>query len=157
MLSQLRTKSKWIWSLSDLFSFDSSTDEPDYGFGDFVWDFLNGASWGVLGLAGNVLSHSENVAKVENFINSISGDFDPKPYLDSAFASKETVIDFVKNTFLTELIVPLQDQIKEIRDQKDNKEQELQNAKERREKLESSKATISKQISSLAEFKLSFQ
>jgi hypothetical protein len=142
---------------SDLFSFDSSTDEPDYGFGDFVWDFLNGASWGVLGLAGNVLSHSENVAKVENFINSISGDFDPKPYLDSAFASKETVIDFVKNTFLTELIVPLQDQIKEIRDQKDNKEQELQNAKERREKLESSKATISKQISSLAEFKLSFQ
>ena len=31
------------------------------------------------------------------------------------------------------------------------------NAKERREKLESSKATISKQISSLAEFKLSFQ
>jgi FtsZ-binding cell division protein ZapB len=142
---------------SDLFSFDSGTDEPDYGFGDMVWDFLNRASWGVLGLAGNVLSHGENVAKVENVINSISGDFDPKPYLDSAFASKETVIDFVKNTFLTELIVPLQDQIKEIRDQKDNKEQELQNAKERREKLESSKATISKQISSLAEFKLSFQ
>ena len=142
---------------SDLFSFDSSTDEPDYGFGDMVWDFLNGASWGVLGLASNVLSHGENVAKVENVINSISGDFDPKPYLDTAFASKETVIDFVKNTFITELIEPLQEQIKEIRDQKENKEKELQNTKKRRDELVASKATISTQISSLAEFKLSFQ
>ena len=123
---------------------------------DMVWDFLNGASWGVLGLAGNVLSHGENVAKVENVINSISNDFDPVPYLDSAFASKETVIDFVKNTFITELIEPLQDQIKEIRNQKDNKEKELHNAKERRDELESSKATISTQISSLAKFKSSF-
>lgn len=140
----------------DLFTFDSESDEPDYGYGDMVWDFLNGASWGVLGLAGNVLSHGENVAKVENVINSISNDFDPVPYLDSAFASKETVIDFVKNTFITELIEPLQDQIKEIRNQKDNKEKELHNAKERRDELESSKATISTQISSLAKFKSSF-
>lgn len=141
---------------SDLFSFDSGTDD-DYGLGDFVLDFLNGASFGVLGLAGNVLSHNANVAEVEKSINSISGDFDPKPYLDTAFASKETVIDFVKNTFITELIEPLQEQIKEIRDQKDNKEKELQNAKKRRDELESSKATISNQISSLTEFKLSFQ
>ena len=141
---------------SDLFSFDSGTDD-DYGLGDFVLDFLNGASFGVLGLAGNVLSHNANVAEVEKSINSISGDFDPKPYLDTAFASKETVIDFVKNTFITELIEPLQEQIKEIRDQKDNKEKELQNAKKRRDELESSKATISYQISSLTEFKLSFQ
>lgn len=141
---------------SDLFSFDSGTDD-DYGLGDFVLDFLNGASFGVLGLAGNVLSHNANVAEVEKSINSISGDFDPKPFLDTAFASKETVIDFVKNTFITELIAPLQEQIKEIRDQKDNKEKELQNAKKRRDELESSKATISNQISSLTEFKLSFQ
>jgi len=140
----------------DLFTFDSESDEPDYGYGDMVWDFLNGASWGVLGLAGNVLSHGENVAKVENVINSISNDFDPVPYLDSAFASKEEVIDFIKNTFITELIEPLQDQIKEIRNQKDNKEKELQNARERRDELEKSKATISTQISSLAEFKSSF-
>ena len=141
---------------SDLFSFGAATDEPDYGLGDMVWDLLNGASWGLLGVLGNFLSHSENVAKVEKFINSISADFDPSPYLDTAFARKEEVIDSVKSTFLTELIEPLQEQIKEIRDQKDNKEKELQNAKNRRDELESTKATISIQISSLAEYRKSF-
>lgn len=138
---------------SDLFSFDSGTDERDYGVVDMVWDILNKVT--VLGLVNNFLRHSENVVKVENFINSISGDFDFKPYLDTAFASKETVIDFVKNTFITELIEPLQEQIKEIRDQKENKEKELQNTKKRRDELVASKAIISTQISSLAEFKLS--
>lgn len=141
---------------SDLFSLEAATDEPDYGLGDMVWDLLNGASWGLLGVLGNFLSHSENVAKVEKFINSISADFDPTPYLDTAFARKEEVIDVVKSTFITELIKPLQEQIKEIRDQKDNKEKELQNAKNRRDELESSKATIAIQISSLAEYKKSF-
>ena len=141
---------------SDLFSLGAATDEPDYGFGDMVWDLLNGASWGLLGVLGNFLSHSENVAKVEKFINSISADFDPSPYLDTAFARKEEIIDSVKRTFLTKLIEPLQEQIKEIRDQKDNKEKELQNAKNRRDELESTKATISIQISSLAEYKKSF-
>lgn len=141
---------------SDLFSLGATTDEPDYGLGDMVWDLLNGASWGLLGVLGNFLSHSENVAKVEKFINSISADFDPSPYLDTAFARKEEVITLVKSTFITELIEPLQEQIKEIREQKDNKEKELQNAKDRRDELESSKATISIQISSLAEYKKSF-
>ena len=141
---------------SDLFSFGADTDKPDYGLGDMVWDFLNGASWGILGGLDNFLSHSKNVAAVEKVINSISADFDPSPYLDTAFVRKEEIIDAVKSTFLTKLIEPLQEQIKEIRDQKDNKEKELQKAKNRRDELESSKATISIQISSLAEYKKSF-
>ena len=140
---------------SDLFSFESGTDEPDYGWGDMVWDILNGASWGVFGLVGNILSHNENVANVENFINSISGDFNPEPYLDTAFKRKDIVIDSVKNTFITELIEPLQDQIKEIRDQKENKEKELQTAKNRREELESIKTIIATQISNFSELKAS--
>lgn len=140
---------------SDLFSIESGTDEPDYGFGDMVWDILNGASWGVLGFAGNILSHNSQVADVENFINSISGDFNPEPYLDTAFKSKDIVIDFVKNEFITELIEPLQDQIKEIRDQKENKEKELQTAKNRREELESIKTIIATQISNFSDLKAS--
>lgn len=138
---------------TELFSFDSDSDEPDYGFGSIVWGFLNGASWGMLGLADNILSHDTNVAEVENFINSISNDFDPKPYLETAFASKDTVIDFVKTTFITELIEPLQEQIKEIRDQKENKEKELSDAKRRRDELESAKAVIAQQISNISEIK----
>lgn len=140
---------------SDLFSIESGTDEPDYGFGDMVWTFLNGACFGVLGLAGNILSHNSQVAEVEKSINSISGDFNPEPYLDTAFKSKDIVIDFVKNEFITELIEPLQDQIKEIRDQKENKEKELQTAKNRREELESIKAIIASQISSFSDLKAS--
>lgn len=147
---------------SDLFSIESGTDEPDYGFGDMVWEILNGASWGVLGFLGNGLkfvdnglNHSKQVANVENFINSISGDFNPEPYLDTAFKSKDIVIDFVKYTFITELIEPLQDQIKEIRDQKENKEKELQTAKNRREELESIKTIIATQISNFSDLKAS--
>jgi dynamin family protein len=140
---------------SDLFSIESGTDEPDYGFGDMVWDILNGASWGVLGFAGNILSHNSQVADVENFINSISGDFNPEPYLDTAFKRKDIVIDSVKYTFITELIEPLQDQIKEIRDQKENKEKELQTAKNRREELESIKTIIATQISNFSDLKAS--
>ena len=140
---------------SDLFSIESGTDEPDYGWGDMVWDILNGASWGVLGFAGNILSHNSQVADVENFINSISGDFNPEPYLDTAFKSKDIVIDFVKNEFITELIEPLQNQIKEIRDQKENKEKELQTAKKRREELESIKTIIATQISNFSDLKAS--
>lgn len=140
---------------SDLFSIESGTDEPDYGWGDMVWDILNGASWGVLGFAGNILSHNSQVADVENFINSISGDFNPEPYLDTAFKSKDIVIDFVKNEFIAELIEPLQNQIKEIRDQKENKEKELQTAKKRREELESIKTIIATQISNFSDLKAS--
>lgn len=140
---------------SDLFSIESGTDEPDYGFGDMVWTFLNGACFGVLGLAGNILSHNSEVAEVEKSINSISGDFNPEPYLDTAFKSKDIVINFVKNEFITELIEPLQNQIKEIRDQKENKEKELQTAKNRREELESIKTIISTQISNFSDLKAS--
>lgn len=147
---------------SDLFSIESGTDEPDYGFGDMVWEILNGASWGVLEFLGNGLkfvdnglNHSKQVANVENFINSISGDFNPEPYLDTAFKSKDIVIDFVKYTFITELIEPLQNQIKEIRDQKENKEKELQTAKKRREELESIKTIIATQISNFSDLKAS--
>ena len=138
---------------SDLFTYDSGSDEPDFGWGDLVWDFLNGASWGVLGLAGNVLTHSENVAKVENVINSISGNFDPKPYLDSAFASKETVINLVKNRFITELIEPLQKQIQEIRTHKYDKEKELSEAKEKLIEIENSQKAIASQFAEINNLK----
>ena len=104
-------------------------------------------------MAGNFLSHGEIVAKVENFINSISSDFDPKPYLDSAFASKETVIDFVKKTFITELREPIQKQIQEIRTNKYDKEKELCEAKEKLIEIENSKKAIANQFAEINNLK----
>ena len=139
---------------SDLFSYDSNSDETDYGFGDFVWDFLNGASWGALGVIGNFLSHGDSVAKIEDVINSISNDFDPTPYLEHAFQSKDEVIELVRENFITGLIEPLQEQIQEIRSKKDNKEKELKSAVARRTELEEKKTVLVKQIQSISEMKV---
>lgn len=122
---------------SDLFSFD-----------DMVWNIPNG-------VVKHFLNHNSQVAEAENFINSISRDFNPRPYLEVAFAKKDEIINSIKNKYITELIEPLQNQIKEIRDQKENKEKELQTAKNRREELESIKTIIATQISNFSDLKAS--
>ena len=48
VLKSTQNKIQMDMESSDLFSFDSGTDERDYGVGDMVWDILNRASWGVL-------------------------------------------------------------------------------------------------------------
>ena len=134
---------------SDIFAYNSDLSEENYGWGDAVWDFLNGASWGLLGLAGNILGHTENVANVENAINKISADFDPTPYLESAFSSKDKTIESVRGYFIKDLIEPLQQQIQEIRSKKGEKEKELHAAKEKLEKLETAKSLIESQIENI--------
>lgn len=134
---------------SDIFAYNSDLSEENYGWGDAVWDFLNGASWGLLGLAGNILGHTENVANVENAINKISADFDPTPYLESAFSSKDKTIESVRGYFIKDLIEPLQQQIQEIRSKKGEKEKELHAAKEKLEKLETAKVLIESQIENI--------
>lgn len=140
---------------SDLFSYDSESGETNYGFGDGVWDFLNGASFGILGLAGNILCHDDDVAKVEDVINSISNNFDPNPYLNHAFQSKDEVINFVRENFITGLIEPLQEQIQEIRSKKAEKEKELKLAENRKKELTDKKEILNKQLLDIAEMKQS--
>lgn len=142
---------------------------PDFDSGDFVkstqnkiqmdmdsrdlFAFDNGASWGSFGVVGNILHHSENVAKIEKTINSISNDFDPQPYLDNAFSSKDTVIEFVKQTFISDLIEPLQEQIKEIRSKRDEKEKELKACEVKRTELEEKKKRILAQLEEVTRIK----
>lgn len=118
-----------------------------------LFAFDNGASWGSFGVVGNILHHSENVAKIEKTINSISNDFDPQPYLDNAFSSKDTVIEFVKQTFISDLIEPLQEQIKEIRSKRDEKEKELKACEVKRTELEEKKKRILAQLEEVTRIK----
>lgn len=139
---------------SDLFSFKEDDDnDTNYGWGDVIWDVLNGASWGLLGVIGNILSYDENLAKVEDFINSISRDFDPSPYLDHAFMRKDAVIDSVKTAFITDLIEPLQEQIEDIHTKQNQKESELKNAQRERDALETQKGLIRTQIDEMNKIK----
>lgn len=139
---------------NDLFSFKEDDDnDTNYGWGDVIWEVLNGASWGLLGVIGNILSYDENLAKVEDFINSISRDFDPSPYLDHAFMRKDAVIDSVKEAFITDLIEPLQEQIEDIRTKRNQKESELKNAQRERDALETQKGLIRTQIDEMNKIK----
>lgn len=131
---------------SDLFTYESGTGDVDYGLSDFFFDFLNGASWGMLGLAGNILTHGDEVAKVEDVINRISAEFDPTPFLESALQNKESIIEQVQNIFINELIEPLQEQIQEIRSQKADKETRLIQAHEKLSVEEQNKKTLAAQI-----------
>jgi len=131
---------------SDLFTYESGTGDVDYGLSDFFFDFLNGASWGMLGLAGNILTHGDEVAKVEDVINRISAEFDPTPFLESALQNKESIIEQVQNIFINELIEPLQEQIQEIRSQKADKETRLIQAREKLSVEEQNKKTLAAQI-----------
>lgn len=133
---------------TDLFKVDSSKEE-DYGAGDFIYDILNGASWGALGIVSNLLSHDDNVAEVEKKINNISNNFNPLLYLECAFQSKDTTIEKVKSKFITNLIEPLQEQIQEIRGKKQEKEKELQTSVAKREELEKQKKIIAEQLSNI--------
>lgn len=138
---------------NDLFAFDNDSENNDYGLGDLFRDFLNGASFGILKVAGNVLNHSDSVVKVENVINSISNEFDPNPFLDNAFKSKDAVIDFVKQTFISDLIEPLQEQIKEIRSKMNDKENELKLSEKKRSELEEQKKLILAQLDEINHIK----
>ena len=106
-------------------------------------------------LVGNILTHDEDVAKIEDYINSISRDFDPTPYLEHAFKSKDEIIEFVKKRFITDLIEPLQEQIQEIRSKKNDKEKELKISETKRRELESKKKLISSQLEEITQIKSS--
>lgn len=154
-VKSMKNKIQMDMESSDLFNVDQSTDESGSGFEEFIRDFVNGFTFGIAGVLDNAFTHNENVAKIESTINSYSANFDPQPYLEHAFRSKDDVIDYVKKSFIEDLITPLRDQIQEIRNNKDQKEKELQASKIKRDELEEKKSTISKQLISISEIKSS--
>ncbi len=134
---------------NDLFSY-ANDDEEEITWGGVIGSICNGALNGVtLGLWEKTIdsiSHSGIKKDVSDEINSISREFDPKPYLNQAFNSKDKIIEYVRNRFINELIEPLQKQLTSVRSKINNKEQELHNAKEECKVLEERKRDIAKQI-----------
>ena len=130
---------------SNLFSL-ANDDEEQITWSDIVGSifqvFLNVYTLGTM----NLINHSAKVKEVSDNINSISREFNPEPYLNQAFKSKDKIIEYVRNRFINELIEPLQEQLTNVRSKINNKEQELHNAKEECKVLEERKRDIAKQI-----------
>ena len=126
---------------SDLFSL-ANDDEEQITLSDIFKVFLNIYTLETMDL----INHSAKVKEVSDNINSISRKFDPEPYLNQAFKSKDKIIEYVRNRFINKLIDPLQEQLTSVRSKIDDKEQEIRNAEDKRKILEERKRDIEKQI-----------
>ena len=111
---------------------------------------MKGASFGTLDVLVNAVSHNENVSAVLSEINKINSGFDPMPYLESAFHSKDQMIEFIKNKFFSELIDPMQKDIAKIRTDKDQRESNLQNCIKKKDELINRLKTIEEQYETLS-------
>ena len=133
-----------------MFSFDNNSDEEDASVMDIIlagaFSFLNGYTFGALGMAKIMFTHGEEKKKLLKHISDISNDFNPQDYLESILKHKEEIIEVVKKSFINELINPMQEQIQVIRSKKGDKEKQLAEAKIKLEKLKGQKVEIEKQL-----------
>lgn len=138
---------------NDLFTMTNERTEEESGLLDFIAKYLDMACFGVIGLAGRILSYNEDKAEVMDHINSISRDFDPTPYLDAVMSRKESIISLVKSVFIGELIEPLQEQIKEVKSYKADKTTRLKTAEDRLIALGKTKNELHQQMSEIEKLK----
>lgn len=138
---------------SDLFKTDGAEDDDNYGLLDILTSFINGASFGAAEAVGNIIVHDQEVSERISCLNQIRNGFNPEPYLEHAFHSKDVIIGTIKQKFLVELLEPLQQQIKGIREIKDTKATELECLKADKTTLEGELSSIKEQLVALGQMK----
>lgn len=144
---------------SDLFSIDASEEEEEdetWGeiFGECVNEFLKGATFGAWGLLTNAYNHDDVKQKALQWTYQISSNFDPMPYLESAFSKKDEAIEKIQDCFIKELIEPLQKDIQEIRENRSKKEQMKKEAEEKKDALQLKSQTITSQLEEVCNMKV---
>lgn len=134
---------------NEMFTFDNNVEE-NYGWTDFVFAFLNGATYGALGIVNRVVTHAENKNNLLKYISNISNEFDPQCFLEGIKKHKDEIIGTVKDNFIQELISPMQEQIKEIRSTKGDKEKQLNEARSCLVCLKAEKDRVHTQINEIS-------
>lgn len=135
---------------NEMFTFDNNVEEVNYGWTDAVFDFLNGATYGALGMVNRVFTHAENKKNLLKYISDISNEFDPQCFLEGIKKHKDEIIGAVKDNFIQELISPMQEQIKEIRSTKGDKEKQLNEARSCLVCLKAEKDRVHTQINEIS-------
>lgn len=121
----------------------------------FVYNFLNGATFGLFGGVTNFLTHGSNKIELLNKINQMRNAFDVGSALDGAFANKDKVIRTMREALVDEMLTPLQEKVEEIRNNIQDKEQKLKEAESSLESLLAAKTKIEGQLNEIASFKSS--
>ena len=137
---------------SDVVSYSNDEAGEDYGFTDFMFDILNGASWGLLGGATNFLYHADYQQKMHHNVNEMRS-ADVTEFLDSIFKRKDAVINKLRERFIEELVSPLQEKIDDIIKNKSKREQELRSYQQKLDDLLKVKASIDEQLQTIENIK----
>lgn len=145
----------------DVFKMDmSESDDDDGNILDKVCGFINGVyNVGTLGLWNkfvNALDYEENKEKLKDFINSLQREFDPKPFLETIYQNKDSVIEIIKTELLDKFITPMKKQIEDLRSKKEQKENKIQEAKDRINKMTEEKKVVTIQLNEFKQLKESF-
>jgi len=133
----------------DMFSINNS-NEPS--FWDKFWDVVNQVNFVGRIFAGAIFHRTEK-RELEEFINGLRNGFDPKPFLESITKHKESIIRKVKDAFLTDLINPLQKQIKDIQTETAGKESKLKEAEKSLTAYKEDKKNLDNQIEEINQLK----
>ena len=153
-MSYLNTQLKVVID-EEIFKFDNSEGEENYGWGDVVYDFLNGASYGLLELANRAFSYEDKKKELKKAIDSISGDFNPKPLMESIYENKDSIVACVNKIFFDEYIHPMQKQIEDILVKKGDHDKQLQEAKDKCQCLTEEKKKREQQLDEMNQLKVS--
>lgn len=97
--------------------------------GGILGNFINGMSFGLVGVIGRALTHNSTKIDLLNFINSKRDSFDCGDSLQGAFANKDKIINTIRQKLIEWMLNPLQEKVEEIRNGKVNKETKLEEAK----------------------------
>ena len=121
--------------------------------GDLLGNFINGMSFGLVGVIGRALTHNSTKIDLLNFINSKRDSFDCGDSLQGAFANKDKIINTIRQKLIEEMLNPLQEKVEEIRDDKANKETKLEEAKAALDSLLEKKTILEVQLEEVASLK----
>ena len=130
----------------------SDTDWLDVISG-FMYNFLNGASFGAFGALTTALSHGSTKIELLNYINNMHDRFDASTSLQGAFANKDKIIESIRKALIDEMVTPLQEKLEEIRNNKKDKENNLAIAKAALEDLLNKKKHLDEQLKEVEAFK----
>lgn len=121
--------------------------------GGLVYNFFNGATFGLLTGTIRFLSYESEKADLLNSINQKRDSVNLSSALDGAFANKDRIIRTIRETLMGEMLTPLQEMVEEIRSNMQDKERKLKEAKEALESLLASKAKLEEELVEVDSFR----
>lgn len=146
---EMRNQIEFEINDSDFFKCEND-NEDEKGWlktiGVLLYSFVNGYTFGTFGFAMRALTFDEFVHEWRTKINEISSDFDAAPLLEECLATKDTVLDSVKQKVMDEFVEPLQKQVDDILNNLESKGQRLAEAQNHIEELKQQYQTIIQQI-----------